>query len=165
MYVHRRNGGPNAVNGTRRATASRIAQAAAVVNAYEEESSQELGPITRHHVTINHARQPEGTQFAMPTDNSTRQAQALDRMRAEVPVDEPPVKKIKIRLSTSWVEVDVDINSLRDALGLPRHNMLAQGIFHEYVHQPAAGEDHNNVFVLLLFNLIKSLRYVLNFGN
>jgi len=37
----------------------------------------------------------------MPTDNATRQAQALDDMRNEVPVDEPPLKKIKIRLSTS----------------------------------------------------------------
>ena len=63
----------------------------------------------------------------MPTDNATRQAQALDRMRAEVPVDEPPVKKIKIRLSTSWVEVDVDINSLRDALGLPATTCLHRG--------------------------------------
>jgi len=32
------------------------------------------------------------------------------------------------------MEVDVDINSLRDGLGLPRHNMLAQGIFQTYVH-------------------------------
>ena len=52
----------------------------------------------------------------MSTDIATRQAQALDNMRNEVPVDELPVKKIKIRLSISWVEVDVDINSLRDAL-------------------------------------------------
>jgi len=144
MYVSRRNRGSASVTGTRRATASRIAQAAVAVNTYEQENSQSLGEITRHHVTINHARQPQGTPFVMPTDNATRQAQALDNMRNEAPVDEPPVKKIKIRLSTAWVEVDVDVNSLRDALGLPRHNLLAQGIFHTYVHQPAAGEDHED---------------------
>jgi len=90
------------VTGTRRATASRIAQAVVTVNTYEQANSQELGEIIRHHVTINHARQPQETPIVIPTDNATRQAQALDNIRNEVPVDEPPVKKIKIRWSTSW---------------------------------------------------------------
>ena len=104
------------MTGTRRATASRIVQAVVTVNTYEQANSQELGEITRNDVTINHARQPQGTPIVMSTDIATRQAQALDNMRNEVPVDELLVKKIKIRLSISWVEVDVDINSLRDAL-------------------------------------------------
>ncbi len=39
--------------------------------------------------------------------------------KAEVSSQEPPVKKIKIQINNTWLEVNVDITSLRDALGLP----------------------------------------------
>jgi len=39
--------------------------------------------------------------------------------KAEVSSQEPPVKKIKIQINNTWLDVNVDITSLRDALGLP----------------------------------------------
>ena len=39
--------------------------------------------------------------------------------KAGVSSQEPPVKKIKNQIKDTWLEVNVDITSLRDALGLP----------------------------------------------
>ena len=35
----------------------------------------------------------------------------------------------------TWVEVYVDVGSLRDALGLPQHDLFHHGIFHGYRHE------------------------------
>ena len=54
------------------------------INAYKEQNNTRLGPITQQHVSIHQARQPDGTEFTMPTDNTTRQAQFLDEQRNDV---------------------------------------------------------------------------------
>ena len=107
-----------------------------------------MGPITRHHTAIRQARQPEGAEFEMPTDNTTRQAQFLDEQRAELArevegrnEEERNLKKIRIELNGTWVDVRVDVSSLRLALGLPPHDLFADGIFNDYVHHETVGAD------------------------
>ena len=39
------------------------------------------------------------------------------------------------------MDVLVDIISLRQALGLPQHDMFEQGIYHKYQHNETVGED------------------------
>lgn len=46
-----------------------------------------LGPITRNHVITTHARRADDAPFAMPTDNTTRQAMALDALISEMSAD------------------------------------------------------------------------------
>ena len=82
MSIHRRVA-ESAPVGLRRATANRIKASVRQIQAYEEQRNISLGPITRQHVSIHQARQPDGTEFVMPTDNTTRQAQFLDERRNE----------------------------------------------------------------------------------
>ena len=87
----------------------------------------------------------------MPTDNTTRQAQFLDERREEAAQEEDGrgdgereernAKKIKIELNGCWVDVKVDLTSLRAALGLPQHDIFDSGIYHDYVHHETAGPD------------------------
>ena len=82
IYIHRRVA-ENVSTGLRRATAGRIEASARQIREYEERSNVRMGPITRQHVAIHQARQPDGSEFTMPTDNTTRQAQFLDERREE----------------------------------------------------------------------------------
>ena len=83
VYIHCR-AEANVPVGLRRATAARIEASARQIRNYEETTGERMGPITRHHAAIRQARQPEGAEFEMPTDNTTRQAQFLDEQRAEL---------------------------------------------------------------------------------
>ena len=87
----------------------------------------------------------------MPDDNTTRQAQFLDEQR-EVQArkgeegeggedKERRSKKIRIELNGTWVDVWVDVSSLRLALGLPPHDLFTNGIFNNYVHHETVGAD------------------------
>uniref|UniRef100_A0A7S1FKZ7 Uncharacterized protein n=1 Tax=Corethron hystrix TaxID=216773 RepID=A0A7S1FKZ7_9STRA len=90
------------------------------------------GPITRQHVAISRARQTEGSECTMPNDNVTRQAQFLNEQReglareGEGGDDEERYrKKIRIELNGTWVNVRVDVRSLRMALGLLPHDQIS----------------------------------------
>ncbi|KAF4144096.1 hypothetical protein GN958_ATG06688, partial [Phytophthora infestans] len=65
-----------------RATAARIRTATAAVEPYQENNGVVLGPITLNHLVTTHDRQPDSTQFTIPIDNTTRQAQ-LTRQRLD----------------------------------------------------------------------------------
>ena len=147
VYIHRREQA-NVPVGLRRATAARIEASARQIRNYEETTGERMGPITRHHTAIRQARQPEGAEFQMPTNNTTRQAQFLDEQRAELArevegqnEEERNGKKIRIELNGTWVDVRVDVSSLRLALGLPPHDLFAEGIFNDYVHHETVGAD------------------------
>ena len=73
IYIHRRTAA-SIPTGLRRATANRIEASARQIRAYEDNNNVRLGPITRQHVAIRHARQPDGSDFTIPNDNTTRQA-------------------------------------------------------------------------------------------
>ena len=150
IYIHRR-AVENIPTGLRRATATRIQASSRQIRNYEENTGVRIGPITRQHVAIRQARQPEGAEFEMPTDNTTRQAQFLDAQREEQVREEEEReggddeesnrKKIRIELNGTWVDVWVDVRSLRLALGLPPHDIFTNGIFHKYEHHETVGTD------------------------
>lgn len=76
VYCHQAT--PRAPPAMHRATAARLRLASETILNYESENSVQLGPITRNHVATAVARQPDTTQFTNPTDNTTRQAVALN---------------------------------------------------------------------------------------
>ena len=55
--------------------------------------------------------------------------------------NDPQYKRIRLRVHGDTFRVDVDIRSLREALGLPPHDLYSAGIFHEYQHNPIGGPD------------------------
>ena len=83
IYTHRRTVA-SVPTGLRRATASRVEASARQIREYEEQNNVRMGPITRQHVAIRQARQPDGSAFTMPRDNTTQQAEFLDDRRREL---------------------------------------------------------------------------------
>lgn len=148
MCIHRR-APENVPTGLRRATASQIETAQQEIRQCMEANNVELGPIAQQHLAMHQAHQPEGTDFTMPTDNTTRQAQSLDSRRQEQVQEEDTTinnnnqrrKKIKIQIHGSWVDVFVDVVLLREALGLPAHDIFNAGIFHQCRHNKTVGPD------------------------
>ncbi|KAG7371845.1 hypothetical protein IV203_017987 [Nitzschia inconspicua] len=135
----------------RRANGRRIPQAPAsrsVVEArnrllahHQRQNNTKLGPIQLHHLATVNARRPYGSDLVFPNDATNRQAEALDRALEECKAEDEiasaqrnaPYQPILIKFNGSNpMEVQVNVQSLRDALGLPPHNMLHNGIFHEY---------------------------------
>ena len=118
IYVHRRTFDSGPTN-LRQATAGRIEASARQIWEYEERSNVRMGPITRQHVAIHHARQPDEAEFTMPNDNTTRQAIFLDQRREEAAREgeegldeERTSRKIRIELNGCWIDVRVDVNLL-----------------------------------------------------
>ena len=117
-YVHRCTFDSGPTN-LRRATAGRIEESARQIWEYEERTNVRMGPITRQHVEIHHARQPEEAEFTMPHDNTTRQAIFLDQQREEAAREEEEgldeertSRKIWIELNSCWIGVRFDVNLL-----------------------------------------------------
>ncbi|EGZ12943.1 hypothetical protein PHYSODRAFT_512042, partial [Phytophthora sojae] len=127
-----------------RATASRMARAVQEVAAMQEEQGVTLSPITAHHVAVHHARQPDDVPLSIPTDNTTRQAQALDAEMARLDEQQgqdardDDYAEIEVQLIWSWVKVPVRIFSIRAALRLPNHDIFSSGVFH-FHYRPRLG--------------------------
>ena len=82
VYIQRR-AAENIPTGLRRATATRIEASSRQIRNYEESTGERIGPITRQHVAIRQARQPEGAEFQMTNDNTKRKAQFLKNKHAK----------------------------------------------------------------------------------
>ncbi|KAG7338682.1 hypothetical protein IV203_020696 [Nitzschia inconspicua] len=107
---------------------------------HQRQNNTRLGPIQLHHLATVNARRPYGSDLIFPNDATNRQAEALDRALEECKAEDEiasaqrnaPYQPILIKFNgSSPMEVQVNVQSLRDALGLPPHNMLHNGIFHE----------------------------------
>ena len=120
-----------------------------------------MGPVTRQHVPTHQARQPEGSELTMPSDNTVRQAQFLDE-RAEEAVheerggsdgverEERRSKTTKAQASGCWVDVRVDVSPLWAALGLPLCDLfhddeLRECARNEVTSPDVEGTDHGAV--------------------
>ncbi|EGZ09712.1 hypothetical protein PHYSODRAFT_338465 [Phytophthora sojae] len=109
-------------DGIRRATADRVRAAAAEIVTLQAEGRERFGPIATHHFAIHRARQPEGTPFAIPEDNTMQQARALDAAVAalEDTAAEPEedVVEIEVELFGTWVKMRVKRSTQREAVGV-----------------------------------------------
>lgn len=150
VYIHRPQRLSSHTTTLRRATATRIQEAATVVEAFRVANPNvQMGPITANHLAITHARRPAGAGFELPNDNTTQQAQQLDAAQQELAVRDQEAGRIRgseeriirIKVQEHWMDVTVDIQSLRAALGLPDHDLFHQGIYHGYQHPTMAGAD------------------------
>ena len=137
-----------------RATARRIADATAEIQRFQSDNEVEVGPIATNHFVVTRARQLPGTDLCIPSDNTMRQAQELDQYVRDIaaandttliqgmgaaPVSseqEEGVVYIEIKLCHTWMRLPVRLNSLRQSLHLPQHDIFRQGIFHGFIPVP-----------------------------
>lgn len=134
--------------GTRRATASRVQEAAQAIDTLlAERPSVHVGEIARTHWSISHARQPEGTEPSIPTSATFVQAQHIDSMRVSDAADtEPTHQTISVSPNgSSEFALTINVAELRRVLGLPNHNLLASGIFSSFVPPAEPEEDISDV--------------------
>ena len=149
FYVYKQDRPEPRANRIYRATQPRIAEARRRLEEHNNQIGREMGAIEMGHVAVVNARHPEGHELVLPEDNTTRQAHQLDRLREEVQNENKAAvaarnatyKPITIQLNGTDVEVLVNVQSLRDALGLPPYNMFHEGLYRDYVHQEVAPEE------------------------
>ena len=135
-----------------RATMRRIEEASERIREHERNNNIQFGPIERQHLTIVNARRLDtpGGEILVPNDNTTRQARALDEARQQLEQERTEnnqlldnnLRNIRMSFNGVFMEVPVDIRSLRTALGLPQYDLFHRGIFEEYKH-PELDEDDN----------------------
>lgn len=146
LYVPKERRAP----GIRRATATRIQDAEVHIRQYEDDNDVQLGNIQRNHMAIHFARQPDGTDIAIPQDNTTRQAAALDEAMAQLETENAEgqatrasnLRTVRMEFNSTMLDVRVDIVSLRTALALPQHDLFHEGIYRQYEH-PVLDEADN----------------------
>ena len=87
-------------------------------------------------------------EFTISNDDTARQAQFLDKRRKEAACEEggrdddvESVKTVKTQLNGCWVDLRVDVSSLRAALGLPLHDLLHDFTFRDHAHNETTGPD------------------------
>ncbi|EEY66663.1 uncharacterized protein PITG_16744 [Phytophthora infestans T30-4] len=122
--------------GIRRATGSRIQDAARAIDGYLlERGDVQVGPIARTYWETTHTRQPEGTAPSVPDNVTFRQMQHLDSMR---PLPTPTktesnLQTITVQLNgSSDLQLSFNVRELRTILVLPNHNLLAEGVFSSF---------------------------------
>ena len=131
-----------------RASQARIQRRRHQLEEFMQQTGERLGPIATSHVAIVNARSP-ADEIVIPNDNTTQQARRIDEARlqlqqeeaAENRTEQSETRNIQIRVQGQWLDVEVKLSSLRDALGLPRHNIFNAGIYQGYVHPAPEGDD------------------------
>ncbi|KAE9046612.1 hypothetical protein PR002_g1553 [Phytophthora rubi] len=122
-------------SGIRRATASRIEEASREIDLHlSERPDISVGEIARTHWAISHALQPEGTTITA-ANATLHQAQHIDAMKAALaqPDEEQAEQTLSVSLNGSTpMRLTFNVGELRQLLGLPNYNFLAQGIFSEF---------------------------------
>ncbi|EGZ05051.1 hypothetical protein PHYSODRAFT_534787, partial [Phytophthora sojae] len=120
----------------RRATADRVHAAPAEIVTLQAEGRERFGPIATHHLAIHRARQPVGTLFSIPEDNTMQETRVLDAavimMEDTAAEPEEDIVEIEVELFVTWVKMLVKRSTLREAVGLSQHDIVTTGIFHGF---------------------------------
>ncbi|KAF4145932.1 hypothetical protein GN958_ATG04886 [Phytophthora infestans] len=133
-------------SGIRRASASRVKEDSRLIDSHlREHPGVQVGEIARTHWALSHARQPDQTAIALPDNAIFHQAQHIDTMRAaqiqQQSDQDEPKRTLPVSLNGSTpLRLTFYISELREMLGLPNYNCLAQGIFSEF-QPPGDPED------------------------
>lgn len=135
-----------ASSGIRRATPGRIADASRAIDNYlTERPDSRVGELSRTHWVHTLARQPEGTAVAPPESATFRQMQHLDAVhaaQAQPARGEAVTRTLTVSLNgSSPLQLTFDVQELRELLGLPSYNFLADGVFSSYEPPSEPSED------------------------
>ena len=149
VYIEKPNdrGSAGSAASLRRATIGRMQEAAAELQQHLQQTGDQLGPIQRHHATVQIARRAPNAPVELPTDNTARQAEHLDLMaervreRQEAQNERHEWRNVRMKLNGAVVEIPEELSLLREALGLPNYPLFRDGIFHNYVHPTMAPTD------------------------
>ncbi|KAG3139323.1 hypothetical protein PC128_g25381 [Phytophthora cactorum] len=139
--------------GIRRATSTRIAEAAEAINSYlAERQDVRVGNIARTHWGISHAHQPDDASVTLPESATFRKMQHLDAMSAsrhEGDREEGVYCTLTVILnSLRDMQLTFNIEELRAVIQLPKYSLIAEGLFSNFQPQlePAVSmEDINHV--------------------
>ncbi|KAE9124447.1 hypothetical protein PF005_g6679 [Phytophthora fragariae] len=110
----------------RRATEGRIAAAASLIDEYLSAlpAEQQLGEASRAYWAVTHARQPEQTPLAIPTNHTFTQLRRIDDYQREADEESqqraasPEFGTVRRRLNGGMIPLDLNVTDLREALGL-----------------------------------------------
>ncbi|POM59930.1 hypothetical protein PHPALM_31271 [Phytophthora palmivora] len=106
---------------------------------FASDTSVQVGDITRTHGTIIQARQTKGAQVTLPDNATFRRMHHLDAMRRTT-IDEyhntSTFRTLTIRLNgSSEMQLTINIQEFRAAMGLPNYNLIAHGILANFRRQ------------------------------
>ena len=121
-----------------RATARRIEAARDRLQQHNNQYGVHMGEIQLNHVAMVNARRPDDEEIMIPDDPTNRQARELDREREQLQNEDEQaaaarnaeLQPIQIQLNGTMVEVQVNVRSLRQAVGLPNQRS------HEWIPMP-----------------------------
>jgi len=136
----------------RRATQANMADARERLREHDIVHGIARGPIERAHLAVTNARRPEGAPLELGNDNTTTQARRLDVMQQEMQNEDEQAavarnneyRPITFKFNGTDMEVEVKIQSLRAALGLPLYDLFQNGVFHGYQHETVARDEDEN---------------------
>ncbi|KAF1785627.1 hypothetical protein GQ600_15903 [Phytophthora cactorum] len=105
-----------------------------------------VGEIDRTHWAITQARQLAGSTIEVPDNATFHQAQPIDAMRAAQLQQQGDtdafMRTPNVSLNgSSPLRLTFNISELRELLGLPNYNFLAQGVFSDFQPPADPSED------------------------
>ncbi|GMG15952.1 unnamed protein product [Phytophthora fragariaefolia] len=128
LYVNR----VKKTNPIHRATASRVAQATKNISELlQSENREPPGPASVEYWATVQARQPDGAPIVQPDNETFRQLNYVDRQAEQhrqelltaTAESNRPTRRIHIHLNGVAVPIDINIQELRDVLGLPGYDL------------------------------------------
>ncbi|EGZ14606.1 hypothetical protein PHYSODRAFT_509862 [Phytophthora sojae] len=128
LYVNR----VKKTNPIHRATASRVAQATkSISELLQSENREPPGPASVEYWASVQARQPDGAPVVQSDNETFRQLNYVDRqaeqhreeLLAATAESNEPTRRIHIHLNGVAVPIDINIQELRDVLGLPGYDL------------------------------------------
>mmetsp|Transcript_31438 Transcript_31438/g.45837 ORF Transcript_31438/g.45837 Transcript_31438/m.45837 type:complete len:311 (-) Transcript_31438:99-1031(-) len=154
-FVYKSRPAAQARQEMRRATAAAVRRERIRIQNHAQANNLQIGPIHLQQLAVHNARNARAAadgaegEVMIPDDATNRQAARLDEARAALDNEDEQaaqernslMRPIQLELNGTIVSVNVNVRSLRTALGLPQHDLFHQGIYNGYVHPDLAAED------------------------
>ena len=137
---------PIAERSQHRASQARIQAELEIIRNFASETGTHVGPATAAVLAQQRARNPNpGPLQALPTSTLYSQLVHTDNQTSAIENEQSELDNefafIPVEISGVWVNLKFNLAALRRAVGLPRHNVLNEGIFSQL--QPPAVPLHS----------------------
>lgn len=137
---------PIAERSQHRASEARIQAELEIIQSFASETGTSVGAATAAVLAQQRARNPNsGPLQALPTSTLFSQLNHIDNETSAIENEQSELDNefafIPVEISGVWVNLKFNLAALRRAVGLPRHNVLNEGIFSQL--QPPAVPLHS----------------------